>query len=126
MRSDLAELAAKGRRSLEAARLMFENGHYDFCVSRAYYAMFYLAEAALLTLDLSFSKHSAVISAFGERFVKPGVFPGKLHEALRTAFEKRGVGDYEAVPFSREDADSVLRSAREFVDSVAAYLAKHG
>ncbi|MEM3086318.1 MAG: HEPN domain-containing protein [Halobacteria archaeon] len=126
MRSDIEELVTKGRRSLDAARLMLENGHYDFCASRAYYAMFYLAEAALLTLDLSYSKHSAVISAFGERFIKPGVFPRNLHESLRKAFEKRGIGDYESTPFSKEDASLLLRYAREFVDSVTAYLAKHG
>lgn len=44
---------------------MAKNGLYDFAVSRAYYAMFYIAEAFLLGQDLSFSSHAGVISAFG-------------------------------------------------------------
>lgn len=64
----------KGRRSLEAGRSLYSRGDYDFAASRAYYAMFYLVEALLSSLGLSFSKHSAVISAFGQHFVKTGEF----------------------------------------------------
>jgi len=38
-------------------------GDHDFSISRAYYAMFYLA---LLTLDLEFRRHRAVISALAQ------------------------------------------------------------
>jgi uncharacterized protein (UPF0332 family) len=44
--------------------------------------MFYAAEALLLDQDLSFSKHSAVISAFGQRFVKTGILDSSLHRHL--------------------------------------------
>lgn len=59
MRQELEDLASKARESLDAAELLFERKFYDFATSRAYYAMFYLAEAALFTKGLSFSKHSA-------------------------------------------------------------------
>jgi len=39
--------------------------------------MFYTVEALLLSQNLTFSKHSAVISAFGKNFVKTGIFPGR-------------------------------------------------
>lgn len=58
-------LMEKARDSLQGAKLMAKNGLYDFAVSRAYYAMFYIAEAFLLGQDLSFSSHAGVISAFG-------------------------------------------------------------
>ena len=40
--------------------------------------MFYCAQAMLLTKNLSFSSHKGVISAFGEHFVKTGVFPKEI------------------------------------------------
>lgn len=46
--------------------------------SRAYYAMFYLAQAVLLSDGMAFSKHSAAIGAFGEHFVKPGHLAASL------------------------------------------------
>ena len=72
MKPELEALAKKGRRSLAASHRLYAQGDYDFAASRAYYAMFYLAEALLLSQGLSFSKHSAVIAGFGEHFVKRG------------------------------------------------------
>ncbi len=64
MTGDVKKLMEKGRRSLAAAEQLYKSRDYDFSASRAYYAMFYLAEAALLAKGLAFSKHSQVISAF--------------------------------------------------------------
>ena len=63
-------LVQKAQDSLRAAKLLEAEGLADFAVSRAYYAMFYIAEAFLLKENLSFSKHSAVISKFGTSFVQ--------------------------------------------------------
>jgi uncharacterized protein (UPF0332 family) len=40
-------LLDKARRSIEAAQSLIQQKFYDFAVSRAYYAMFYVAEALL-------------------------------------------------------------------------------
>lgn len=40
---EVRELVGKAERSLAAARRLLEAGDYDFAVSRAYYAMFYVA-----------------------------------------------------------------------------------
>ena len=56
---EIRELANKAERSLAAAGRLLEAGDYDFAVSRAYYAMFYVARALLLTRDVRRSKHSA-------------------------------------------------------------------
>jgi len=48
--------------SLRVARLLCNEGLYGFAAGRAYYAMFYAAEALLTASDMSFSKHSAVIA----------------------------------------------------------------
>jgi uncharacterized protein (UPF0332 family) len=41
---------ARSRRELDAAQLLADNGFSAQAVSRAYYAAFYAAEAALLSL----------------------------------------------------------------------------
>lgn len=38
----------RAHRSLRSARNLLEDGDYDFAMSRAYFAMFYAATAALL------------------------------------------------------------------------------
>ena len=44
-------LVQKAQDSLRAAKLLEAEGLADFAVSRAYYAMFYIAEAFLLDLS---------------------------------------------------------------------------
>ena len=103
--------------------MLSEKKDYDFAASRAYYAMFYMAEALLLHNRLAFSKHSAVIAAFGKHFVKPGHLPAWLHDALRTAFDERNIGDYDfALPYPREKAEALLAKARDFLEAIESYL----
>jgi len=62
--------------------------------SRAYYSMFYIAEAFLEGEGLSCSKYAAVIVAFGREFAKPRRVPQNFHRFLIEAQELRTTGDY--------------------------------
>ena len=117
---EVEALLVKAQRYLRSAELLLEDGDYESSVSRTYYAMFYCAEAALLTKDLTFSSHRGVIAAFGEHFVKPGLFPREMGRELNRAFEKRQLGDYEsAFVISDEDARYLLAAGREFYETVS-------
>ena len=70
--SESEALLQKARDSLAAARSLLGNGYTDFAASRAYYAMFYVAEALLSILGQSYRKHAAVIAAFGREYAKSG------------------------------------------------------
>lgn len=45
---EIANLVAKAEKFLKTAEAALNIGDYDSCASRCYYAMFFLAEAALL------------------------------------------------------------------------------
>ena len=95
MKEDIKALIAKAEKSIGAAKELLEKDYFDFAISRSYYAMLYCAQALLLAKDLSYSKHSAVISAFGKEFVKSGEFSEELHKNLIQAFKERQKSDYE-------------------------------
>ena len=116
MTVEQAALLGKARDSLRAARVLFDEELYDFSVSRAYYAMFYVAEALLLGEGVSFSKHSAVISAFGQRFAKTARVETRFHRYLIEGQDKRNVGDYDAGPgLSAAQAGGQIGHAEDFV-----------
>lgn len=79
----------QARESLAAARLLLQEGFPGFAASRAYYTMFYMAEALLLGNGLAFSKHTAVHAAFGREFARTGRVPAHLHRYLIDAMEVR-------------------------------------
>jgi len=68
---ELQSLVDRARRSLRSARNILDDGDHDFAMSRAYYAMFYAATAALLSRGITRTKHTGVIAAFGQHLVKP-------------------------------------------------------
>lgn len=86
-------------------------------------AMFYATEALLLNRDLSFFKHSAVITAFGQHFVKAGLLDPSLHRYLLDAFDLRNLGDYGAVlAVDDADAQQALDKAKIFCAAIKTYL----
>jgi uncharacterized protein (UPF0332 family) len=118
------ELTEKAKRFLRTAKTALELGDFDSCVSRCYYAMFFVAEAALLTKGLSASSHKGVLSMFSQYFVRTGVFPREMGRLLNDAYDKRIVGDYGiGVLFETEEVEQLLTDACAFVQTVSEYLA---
>lgn len=112
---EVDDLIRKAEKFLETAKLTFDVGDYDSCVSRCYYAMFFMAEAVLLTKGLKASSHKGVISLFGEHFVKTGIFERELGRALSDAYDKRLIGDYGVgIVISEEEARDLLEKSRNF------------
>lgn len=74
--------------------VLLESGYADFAASRAYYAMFYIAEAFLNTEGLQFSSHKAVVSAFGRDFANTNRVPRELHSWIIEAQAWRHAADY--------------------------------
>ena len=110
-------LVQKAQDSLRAAKLLATEGMADFAVSRAHYAMFYIAEAFLLQKNLSFSKHSAVISKFGEYFVRTDRIPSKFHRYLIDAEQMRLKGDYDRTErLTPENANIIIQRTEEFME----------
>lgn len=68
---------------LKAARLLLERQMYADAVSRAYYAVFQAARAALATRDLDSRKHSGIIGLFNQQFVKTGILPKDYGKILK-------------------------------------------
>jgi uncharacterized protein (UPF0332 family) len=116
MKPDQQALLDKAARSLNAARLLFHDGSFDFAVSRAYYSMFYIAQALLLEKDLSFSTHSGVINAFGLNFIKTQLLPVEFHRAIIAAERIRIKGDYDIEQMvTAENAQEQIGWAEQFI-----------
>lgn len=115
MTDDQRKLIDEAARSIEAAELLESKGFWGYAASRAYFAMFYMAEALLLQKELSFSRHSAVIAAFGQHFAKTGDVPAQLHKQLIEGMELRQAGDYASdINVSPEQCMEQIRRAKAF------------
>jgi len=120
---ELRDFIDKAEKFLSTAEQALRIEDYDSCASRCYYAMFFMAEAVLLTKNLTASSHKGVISLFGEHFVKTKILERNLGKALNDAYDKRLVGDY-GVGFTvtNEEAEDLLETAQDFVQKLKNYL----
>ena len=113
----------RAKLDLRAAQANLDDGFYGVVVSRAYYAMFYAANALLATQGLTRSKHTAVHAAFGQHFVKTGLIEPQYLRRLVDAFDARSDADYDAA-FVGDPAraEAAVASAKDFVARVEQFL----
>jgi len=124
MSDDVQALLARAREELRAVQTLVDAGFQEQADSRAYHAAFYAAEAGLLALGESRSRHSGVIAAFGRIVVKDRGFDQGQARALRTLFDLRNSADYDWLNSPRSDDEDSLALARAFVDAVASWIAQ--
>ena len=118
-------LFERAKQSLRAARLLLQDNLPNIAASRGYYAMFYVAEALLLSRNLSFSKHSAVIAAYGKEFALTNDLDPKFHRYLIASLDTRQIGDYGVEEnVSLAEAGQIIIWAEEFLDAAKAYLSR--
>ena len=123
MNAEVKALLEKAKRSQKAAGKLFKDGDVDFAASRAYYSLFYTAEALLLSRELSFSSHSAVIASFGKEFAKTGLLNPKFHHYLTESQDRRNIGDYSVLAeVTKEEVREMLAWAKEFIKAGESYL----
>jgi uncharacterized protein (UPF0332 family) len=115
------------RESLESAASSIEHGFYNTAINRAYYAIFYAVSGLLLTKDVSRGKHSAVLAAFRQLFVKPGLIESEYSDIYGDVMDARVDSDYD-MTFEADQvtASERLEDARRFVERVIRYLKESG
>jgi hypothetical protein len=117
------DLLDRARQDLEAARHLVQGGFPAQAASRAYYAAFHAAEAALLSLGETRSKHAGVVAAFSRLVVREGGLEDWCGRMLRSLFERRNAADYGGAAFSRDEGDVAIADARAVIDAVSEWLA---
>jgi uncharacterized protein (UPF0332 family) len=115
------------RQSLDSAAASIENNFYATAINRSYYAIFYAASGLLLVQDISRSKHSGVVAAFRQHFVKPGLIEPEYSDIYGDVMDARMASDYDII-FKTDSvtAKEKLEDACQFVERVSHYLGKEG
>jgi len=118
---------ALAEQALNTAQVNLNVGDFRATVNRAYYAIFYAASAMLLTKGLERRKHSGVISAFREHFVKAGLLEMEYSNVYGETLVIREDADYAfEIPIDLDMAETALRQARRFVQRMYEYLVEKG
>jgi uncharacterized protein (UPF0332 family) len=113
----IARLLERSEAAIRAAERAAEADDAETAANRAYYAMFYAVSALLASDGVTLRRHSAVVAAFGERFVRTARVEAAMHRALLSAFGLRQAADYDPM------ATITIASVRPVIDDARAMLA---
>lgn len=109
----------KAAERLRVAEKLFRDGDYEDAVSRAYYAMFHAAKAALSTVNAFPKTHEGLVSEFGRRFVLTGILQRDLGKDLADAKAARETYEYSVTAtVEKSEAEAILSNAQRFVEAV--------
>ena len=116
MKKEVQRLLEKADHALEVVESLYKQGFTQDASSKLYYAMFYATQALLKSEGIEVMKHSAVESALGYHFAKPGRIDPKYHRMLINARKVREIIDYDIQEETVEPTAILkLEDGKEFV-----------
>ncbi len=111
---------------LDIADENFGNKRYRSACNRAYYWIFYAASALLYSKSKSYEKHSAVLAAFRQCFIKAGEFEKNWSDDYKVIMQNRHTADYELQDdIEKEDAVEITEKFKAFIWGVKTWLQKN-
>lgn len=121
--SDIQKFIALATEELDTAELLVNVGRYRLCLSRCYYAMYYMSQALLLSEGFESATHKGLIKLLGLHFVKTGKISNDLAKSLASAYDDRQMSDYN-VRFepTKEEALEAIAEAQKFIKSIYSML----
>lgn len=82
------------KETLEAARSLARDGHWNSVINRLYYTCFYAISALLYKYDINARSHSGLKHQFSLNFIKTGLIEKSLTGVYIELFDYRQEGDY--------------------------------
>ena len=121
--SEISKLLNLSSEDLDTAELLHKSQRYRSCISRAYYAMYYISQALLLSESIDTSTHRGVIKLINLHFVKTGRIASNISKLLSDTYDLRQSGDYETDFVADEIvANRAITDAKKFIAEIRAVL----
>lgn len=115
---------ALSREELEAARNLVDSGFPRQAISRAYYAAFYAARAALEAAgEPSPKTHSGMRSRFSDLARSTASIGSEVGRALSQLGTDRTEADYDQPTITKEEANDAIAKAQHVVDVIERAIA---
>lgn len=111
--------------TLDAAKVLAENGYWNSSVNRLYYSAFYAVNALLVFYGIQTKSHSATKSQFSLHFVKTGKFEKKYGQLLSKLSDWRQKGDYDIIiDYEKDSVMPLFNPVEEMIKTIESHILK--
>ena len=123
---DLAQVRLdQARECLASSEALINLNHYKDSANRSYYCIFHSMRAVLALDGFDSKKHSGIISAFRQNYIKTGKFEAVYSDIIKDAFEIRTDSDYQDFyTIAKTDVQQQIDHAKDFLKAATEYISK--
>ena len=112
--------------SLAAACQLIESKQYRSAANRLYYAVFHAMRSVLAFDEIDMKHHSGIISEFGKRYIKTGIFDKSLSSTISIAYDMRSGSDYDDFyVVSQKEVGELCFEVEAFLNTIHQYIASY-
>ncbi len=119
---NIQEEVNKGDEAYQEAKVLFNEGLYTGCISRAYYSAFHYTLAILLTIGLEPKSHQGAHHLFSIHFVQRGIIETEYRTILKRAEKWRLESDYRRKNFDKKEAEEEMNDVSKFNVRIKTHL----
>ena len=106
-------------KTLDAAKVLTENGFWNSAVNRLYYSVFYAVNALLVLNEIIVKSHSSTKGEFSKLFIKTGKIDKKYGRLYNELHDWRQKGDYENIfEYDEESVVPLIMPVEELIDLI--------
>jgi uncharacterized protein (UPF0332 family) len=110
---------ARAFESLNEAKLLANESHWNTVANRLYYSCFYIVLALLTYKDITSSTHAGLKTQFFKHFIKTNLIEPEYGKLFSNLFEKRHEGDYQVMQyFDEESIKPLIHKTEEFLNRI--------
>lgn len=121
----MSDLLRAAKEAADDAHFLLGPQRYDSAVSRAYYAIFNSARAALIVAEPALREaktHKGLLQQFSRIVIEGQGQEAALGKALRRLLKARIEVAYEAQPASADGAQEVLATMDQFLAAIEVFI----
>lgn len=109
----------RAEESLEEAKLLATDDHWNSVINRLYYSCYYIISALLTKYGLSAKTRNGVKILFNKHFIKTAKVDKSLGNLFSELFNKRQEGDYlDFLQFEQEQIQPLISKTETFLTKI--------
>lgn len=111
------------KETLNAAKLLADNSHWNSAINRLYYTCFYAISALLYKYDINSNSHAGLKHQFTLHFIKTGLIEKDLGRVFVQLFDWRQKGDYgDFYNFDKEKTVPLINPVETLLEKVESLI----
>jgi len=115
----------RAKDSLQEAKVLAKNKHWNGCVNRLYYACYYCVTSLLVKKGISSTKHYIIKTLFNYHFIKKGKVSDELGSLYHDLYQTRMESDFkDFVNLEQDKVKPWVDQVNDFIKSMEKLLAE--